>query len=126
MVLKKEESMRLTSRLIAVGFGVVAFVAVGAAQETSREYAPVVVKEVKPVYTREAREAGIQGMVYLSAVVLKNGTVGDVDVTQSLDKKYGLDEQAVKAVKRWSFKPGTKDGKPVAVRVDIQMSFTLK
>lgn len=118
--------MQLTSRLIAVGFGVMAFVAVGAAQESSREYAPVVVKDVKPVYTREAREAGIQGMVYLSAVVLKDGTVGDVDVTQSLDKKYGLDDQAVKAMKQWSFKPGTKDGKPVPVRVDVQMSFTLK
>ena len=49
-----------------------------------------------------------------------------MDVTQSLDKKYGLDDQAVKAMKQWSFKPGTKDGKPVTVRVDVQMSFTLK
>jgi TonB family protein len=132
-VLKKEESMRFTSRLIAVGFGVMALVAVGSAQEASRVYpsgngvtSPSIVKEVKPVYTREAREAGIQGMVYLSAVVLKDGTVGDVDVSQSLDKKYGLDEQAVKAVKQWLFKPGTKNGKRVAVRIDIQMLFALK
>jgi periplasmic protein TonB len=118
--------MRSISKLIALGFAVVAFVAAGYAQEVVREQAPVLMKEVMPVYTREAREAGIQGNVYLSVVVLKEGTVGDVDVTESLDKKYGLDEQAVKAVKQWTFKPGTKDGTPVDVRVDIQMSFTLK
>ena len=44
----------------------------------------------------------------------------------SLDPTYGLDEQAVAAAKRWEFKPGTKDGKPVAVRVTLEMSFTLK
>ena len=47
-------------------------------------------------------------------------------VTQSLDKEYGLDTQAVEAARQWLFKPGTKDGKPVAVRVALEMTFTLK
>ena len=47
-------------------------------------------------------------------------------VTQSLDKEYGLDTQAVEAVEQWLFKPGIKDGKAVAVRVTIEMVFTLK
>jgi TonB family protein len=122
------------SRLVVVGFGVVASVAVGVAQEASRVYpmgegvtSPILVREVKPEYTREAREAGIQGTVTMDVVVVVDGTVDDeVKVTRSLDRKYGLDEQAVKAVKQWTFKPGTKDGKPVAVRVSIEMSFTLK
>lgn len=83
-------------------------------------------RQVKAYYTEEAKKGGIQGSVYLDAVVLTDGTVGEVRVTRSLDAKYGLDAQAVKALKQWQFKPGTKDGKPVPVRVDIEMTFTLK
>ena len=42
------------------------------------------------------------------------------------DPTYGLDGQAVKAMKQWLFKPGTKDSRPVAVRVAVEMKFTLK
>jgi protein TonB len=58
--------------------------------------------------------------------VLTNGNVGDVTVTRSLDATYGLDEEAAKAIKQWRFKPGTKDGKPVNVRVEVELTFTLK
>ena len=47
-------------------------------------------------------------------------------MTKSLDEKYGLDAQAVTAMKKWRFKPGTKDGKPVAVEVMVEMSFKLR
>ena len=87
---------------------------------------PSVVRSVKAGYTAAAMDARIEGMVILDAVVLADGKVGDVTVTQSLDKEYGLDTQAVEAVKQWLFKPGTKDGKAVAVRVTIEMRFTLK
>jgi periplasmic protein TonB len=87
---------------------------------------PRVVREVKPDYTPEAKQQGIQGVVQLSVVVKDDGTVGEVKVTKSLDDKYGLDEQAVIAMQKWVFKPGTKDGKPVAVRVDVEMSFRLR
>jgi TonB family protein len=62
----------------------------------------------------------------LAAVVLDDGKVGDVSVSQSLDSVHGLDEEAVKAMKQWEFKPGTKDGKPVAVRIHVQMRFALR
>ena len=87
---------------------------------------PTVMKEVKPAYTPEAKKAGIQGSVEMSVVVKDDGTVGDVTVTKSLDEKYGLDEQAVIAMKKWLFRPGSKDGKPVAVRVNVEMTFKLK
>jgi TonB family protein len=47
-------------------------------------------------------------------------------VTKSFDEKYGLDEQAVKAVKQWQFKPGTKDEQPVDVIVSIEVGFHLE
>jgi protein TonB len=87
---------------------------------------PRLVSDVKPQYTPEAMDARIQGTVRLEAVVLDSGQVGDVEVTQSLDTVYGLDAEAVKAMRQWQFEPGTKDGKPVAVRVEVEMSFTLK
>ena len=87
---------------------------------------PTVTKQVGPQYTSEAMANRIEGKVSLSAVVLADGKVGDVKVTKSLDSVYGLDEAAVKAMKQWEFKAGTKDGKSVAVRVAIDMAFTLK
>lgn len=87
---------------------------------------PKVVTEVKPGYTREAMEARIQGGLSLEAVVLENGAVGDVEIVESLDKVYGLDDQAIKAIRQWVFEPGTKDGKPVAVRITVEFTFTLK
>jgi protein TonB len=87
---------------------------------------PMVLREVKPDYTPEAKKAGVQGLIEMSVVVKDDGTVGEVTVTKSLDQKYGLDDQAVIAMKKWLFKPGTKDGKPVAVRVNVEMTFTLK
>lgn len=87
---------------------------------------PVLTKEVHPRYTREAMEARIEGTIGMDAVVREDGSVGDVTITQSLDDKYGLDAEAVKAMKQWQFKPGTKDAKPVAVLVSVTMSFTLR
>jgi bla regulator protein BlaR1 len=87
---------------------------------------PKLIREVKPSYTRSAMQARIQGVVRLECVVLEDGTVGDVEVTQSLDKEHGLDDQAVLALKQWLFSPGTKDEKPVRVLIEVEMSFTLK
>ena len=87
---------------------------------------PQVVREVKPVYTPEAMKQKIQGTVWLKIVVLDTGDVGQVEVSKSLDPEYGLDQEAIKAAKQWKFKPGTKEGKPVAVEVTLELTFTLK
>jgi TonB family protein len=87
---------------------------------------PTVVKSVNAKYTKQAMEARIEGTVWLSAVVQTDGTVGDVKVTGSLDREFGLDDAAVNAIKQWEFTPGTKEGRPVPVRVDVEMNFHLK
>lgn len=87
---------------------------------------PSVVREVKPVYTAAAMQKKIQGSVWLGIVVGESGDVTEVKVTRSLDPEYGLNDQAVKAAWGWKFKPGMKDGKPVAVRVTLELTFTLK
>jgi len=86
---------------------------------------PVLVREVKPQYTDDAKKLQVQGSVELEEVITSDGTVrDDVRVVKSLDPD--LDAQAVTAAKQWQFKPGTKDGKPVNVVVRIEMTFTLK
>ena len=87
---------------------------------------PVVVHEVKPEYTPAAMQAHIQGTVWVECVVNEEGDVADVLVTKSLDQEYGLDQAAVTAARLWKFRPGRKDGKPVAVRITIELTFTLK
>jgi TonB family protein len=86
--------------------------------------APVLTREVKPSYTEGAMRRRVQGTVETSSVVLADGTVGDVSVTRSLDSE--LDAEAIRAVKQWQFKPGTKDDRPVPVAVAIELTFTLR
>lgn len=87
---------------------------------------PKVISEVKPRYTPEAIQAKIEGTLMMTAVVRTDGTPADIAITQSLDTEYGLDKQAVAALSQWRFEPGLKDGKPVPVRVTIEMRFWLK
>ena len=87
---------------------------------------PKVLREVKPIYTAEAMRAKIQGTAIVECVVLPDGTVGDVQIVKSLDPTFGLDQEAVKAAKKWLFQPGTLKGQPVAVMVSIELTFTLR
>jgi TonB family protein len=87
--------------------------------------APKVTKEVRVGYTPDAMRAKVQGGVALEAVVRADGTVGEVRVVRSLDQRYGLDDEAVKALKQWQFTPGRKDGAAVPVVVEVEMTFTI-
>jgi periplasmic protein TonB len=87
--------------------------------------APVLTHEVKPVYTKDAMDRKVQGIVEMECVVETDGTVGaDVKVTRSLDPD--LDQQALAALKQWQFRPGTKDDHAVRVQVNVEMTFTLR
>jgi TonB family protein len=119
-------SKRLVMTALAVSAAVVPVRAQEVFQPGKDVTFPTVIMQVKPDYTPEAQAARIEGSVVLEVVVLADGQVGDVTVQQSLDSKLGLDQEAVKAAKQWTFKPGTKDGKPVAVRVHLEMTFRLK
>lgn len=77
----------------------------------------------EPDYSEEARRAQVRGMVILSIVVDKKGSVSRVRIEQPLG--MGMDEKAVNSVKQWRFKPATRGGEPVAVEVKIEVSFQL-
>ena len=87
---------------------------------------PETVLGVKPDYTPAALQARIQGAVRMNAVVEADGSVKDVEIVQSLDTEFGLDDQATSALKQWEFKPGLWMGEPVPVLITVDMAFTLR
>ncbi len=87
---------------------------------------PTAIRQVQPQYTAAALAARVQGTVLVTAVVLADGTVGDVTVTRSLDTIYGLDGESITAAKQWLFNPAMLNGRPVAIRVTIEFTFTLR
>jgi TonB family protein len=78
----------------------------------------------QPEYSDDGRKARIQGTVVLSIIVNADGTVKFENVTRSLG--YGLDQKAIEAVRKWKFIAGKKDGKPVPVRVEVLVNFSLR
>jgi periplasmic protein TonB len=87
--------------------------------------APTIVRQVAPNYTADAMRKEIHGIVRLDCVVRTDGSVGDVRVVRSLDRVYGLDDEAIDAAKQWTFEPGLKDGEAVPVMVTIDMTFAM-
>ncbi len=100
----------------------------GAYQIGNGVSSPVLVKEVKPNYTGDAMRAKLQGVVEMECIVLPDGTVDpkSIKITRSLDSTFGLDQQAIVAVKQWRFRPGTFKGQPVPVIVNVELTFTLR
>jgi TonB family protein len=86
---------------------------------------PTLIKDVKAQYTADAMRAKVRGTVWMEAVVESDGSVGEVRVIRSLDRKFGLDDECVSSLKKWRFKPGMKDGVPVPVLVHVEMTFVL-
>jgi TonB family protein len=76
-----------------------------------------------PEYTTKARKERQQGVVVLKMVVGVDGLTRDIKVVRSLSTE--LDGAATVAVKKWKFAPATKDGEPVAVRMNVEVSFNL-
>ena len=70
--------------------------------------------------------AKVQGIVEVEAVVMPDGSVSQVQIVRSLDDRFGLDQKAVEAVRRWRFRPGMRMGKAVPVLVNIELTFTLR
>ena len=84
---------------------------------------PKVVRQIVPSYTPNAMRAKVQGTVRMEVVILDDGSVGQTRVTQPLDSE--LDNQALIAARYWLFEAGTKDGKPVAMTVVLELEFKL-
>ena len=95
------------------------------ATKTPGLHVPEALRTVQPKYTSDAMRAKIQGKVEIQAVVLPNGTVDRARVVTSLDTQFGLDDEALKAIKQWTFLPGKLEGVPVTVGITLFLEFRL-
>ncbi|HEY7112949.1 MAG TPA: energy transducer TonB [Thermoanaerobaculia bacterium] len=85
--------------------------------------APVLIKKVEPAYPAAFRVARIAGNVILEAIIGKDGNVREARVIRSAHPL--LDEEALKAVRQWVYRPATWKGKSVSVYLTVTMSFRL-
>ena len=86
---------------------------------------PSVMKEVKPTYPEQLKEK-INGAAELELVVGEDGKVSEAKITKSIDSGGPFDQAALLAAKQWMFKPGLKEGKPVATKVGLVLEFRKK
>ncbi len=88
------------------------------------EELPEAITKVSPTYPDIAREAGVDGVVLVQALVGKDGHVKDARVQPGKSIPM-LDGAALAAVKQWVFKPALSNNKPVAVWVAVPVRFSL-
>ena len=84
---------------------------------------PVAIFTPDPEFSEEARKAKFSGNVVVSLIVDANGKPRNVRVLRGVG--MGLDQKAVEAVEQYKFKPALKDGKPVAVYLNIEVNFQI-
>ena len=81
-------------------------------------------KQVKPAYPEEAKKAGKEGRVALQATIDVNGLPQNIKALTQLG--FGFEEAAIEALKKTTFHPATRNGKPVSATVKIPYEFKLE
>jgi TonB family protein len=74
-----------------------------------------------PLYTRKASKAKFQGTVVLMVKVTEEGGAADIRIVKGVP--FGMNEEAVRTVSKWKFKPATREGKAMAISVPIEVTF---
>ena len=84
---------------------------------------PIPIYQPEPEFSEEARKAKFQGVVTVSVIVDAQGKPQNVHVSRGVG--MGLDEKAIEAVQQYRFKPAKKNGKPVAVYLNVEVNFEI-
>ncbi len=86
-------------------------------------HAPKALYAPDPEYSEAARKAHLNGSVAVAVALAVNekGGIDDVKVVCSTDQRF--EQNALDAIRQWQFAPGTKDGKPVAVQIFVDITF---
>lgn len=84
---------------------------------------PKLIHYVEPAVSQSSKTAFAAGTVRILTVVTRGGIPTELRVTKGLDADQN--RAALNAVKQWRFRPGLKDGRPVNVRVTVEVEFRL-
>lgn len=82
---------------------------------------PEAVSQVAPAYPPELRKAKVEGLVTLVFILSEEGRVEDARVENSSRPEF--EKPALEAIRKWRFRPGEKDGKPVRTFLRQPMRF---
>lgn len=84
---------------------------------------PEPVKRVPPRYPYVCRNMDLSGGAYLALTIDKNGDVSDCRAITSAHASFA--QEAIKAFKKWKFKPANLDGAAIECTVNIAVPFQL-
>jgi TonB family protein len=84
---------------------------------------PQAKKSVNPAYPEILKRAGIEGEVWIKAVINEQGFVEKAEVIKTSNKDFNA--ATINAAKKWEFVPASKDGKPIKAEVTIPFRFRL-
>lgn len=82
--------------------------------------------KIKPDYPELARVARIEGRVILQAIVLKDGSVGELEILSCNRPGMGFEDAALAAVAKWRYRPAMQGSKPVDVYFTVRVDFELQ
>jgi protein TonB len=88
--------------------------------------APEAIYNPRPNYPPAAERQRISGVVLLDVLVDENGAVQDVKLVRGIKPDFGLDAAAAAAVRTWRYKPATKNGVRVKIRMSVAVTFKLQ
>ena len=83
--------------------------------------APVATSKYDPAYPADAMRDNVEGIVKLYAIIHADGSVSGIKLLNGVDPR--LDEAAARALSRWQFRPGTKNGDPVDLEAVVLIPF---
>ena len=79
------------------------------------------IHRVEPYYSRVAKEAGVQGVIGLRALISKSGDVTQLCINQAIGG--GMDDEAVNTARQWKYTPYLLNGQAVEIKTSISFKF---
>jgi len=116
--------MNMPNLTSATGSWIIRFAELKQSDDKGPLTAPVATTKVDPAYPPDVLRDRIEGTVTLYAVIGTDGRVDDIKVLESLDSR--LDANAIHALYSWRFRPGMKNGEPVAIEAVVQIPFRMR
>ena len=116
--------MNMPNLTSATGSWIIRFAELKESTDKAKITAPVATTKVDPAYPPDVLRDHVEGTVTLYAVIRADGTVDGIKVLNSLDSR--LDANAIRALAHWHFRPGTKNGEPVALEAVVQIPFRMR
>ena len=80
--------------------------------------------KVAPVFPHMARRLRVSSRVVLQAVILRDGTVGSIEVIHEPRPNLGLADAAIAAVRQWRYRPAMQEGRPVNASLTVSIDFS--